>query len=365
MTRILVIDDDEMVRQSVGNVLLGSGYSVLLAESGQKGIELAQNHQIDLIVCDVVMENLDGFAVIDRLRMDPATSAIPFIFMTGVTDAEIRQKGMALGADTVLIKPFALSELLSAVETRLSKHKEMLAQVRPPKTPEKSPLSAELPRKMRTPLSTIIGLAEIIGDEENSLPATEIARLGKLICRAGEKLQRILKNFMIYSKIDTLDPGSEEIKDLRRGKTSSAADVIKAVSRRKAELYWRMADLQVDLIDSSVAVAPEALQLIVGELIDNAFKFSQAGTQVSVSLSAGGGRFGLIIKDHGRGMTKAQIAAIISPGKKRWDLLDQEGDGLGLLLAKRLTEVYGGMMEFETTTGKGMTVMVTLPLSVG
>jgi signal transduction histidine kinase len=353
-----------MVRQSVGNVLQGSGYSVLLAESGQKGIELAQNHQIDLIVCDVVMEHLDGFAVIDRLRMDPATSAIPFIFMTGVTDAEIRQKGMALGADTVLIKPFALSELLATVEARLSKHKEMLAQVRIPKASERSPLSADLPKKVRTPLSTIVGLAEIVGDEENSLPAAEIARLGKLICRAGEKLQRVLRNFMVYSRIDSLDPNSEELRELRRGKTTSAADVAKAVSRKKAELYWRMPDLQVDLIDSSVAAGPEALETIIGELIDNAFKFSQAGTQVSVTLSANGGRFGLSIRDHGRGMSKAQIAAIVSPGMRRWELLEQEGDGLGLLLAKRLTEALGGMMEFESANGKGTTVTVTLPLAV-
>ena len=125
MKRVLVIDDDEMYRKMVVSNLKQAGFSVLEASDGAKAIELAQTNHSDLIICDVMMDKLDGFGVLERLHMDPSTCTIPFIFMTGLSDKESMRKGMTCGADDFLVKPFTATELMSAVEARLIKHQEM------------------------------------------------------------------------------------------------------------------------------------------------------------------------------------------------------------------------------------------------
>jgi DNA-binding response OmpR family regulator len=115
MRRILVIDDDEICRRTVATVLEQSGYTVMQANDGEAGVQIALRDPPDLIVTDVVMPKLDGFGVFDALQTDPRTSSIPFIFMTGLVDREAGWRGMRLGSAEVLIKPFALTELISKV----------------------------------------------------------------------------------------------------------------------------------------------------------------------------------------------------------------------------------------------------------
>ena len=124
MNRILLIDDEQAYRQTIGNALRQSGYCVFEAGDGERGIEIAQNERVDLIISDVVMEKLDGFAMIDRLRMDPATCTIPFILMTGLADHESRRRGMTLGADDFLVKPFNPDLLFATLLKWLDKRPE-------------------------------------------------------------------------------------------------------------------------------------------------------------------------------------------------------------------------------------------------
>ena len=121
MTRILVIDDDDLYRRSVSNVLRLSGFDVLEAANGETGVEIAQTLAPNLVMCDVMMKRCDGFEVIDRLRTDPSTSEIPFIFMSGLSDEGTVGKGMNLGADDFLVKPFSFSDLLAAVDAQFMK----------------------------------------------------------------------------------------------------------------------------------------------------------------------------------------------------------------------------------------------------
>ena len=124
MKRILVIDDDEICRRTIVAVLEQSDYQVMQADNGETGVTQALQDTPDLIVTDVVMPRLDGFGVFDTLRAHPATRSIPFIFTTGFVDKEGARRGPALGGDALLIKPFALTELLASVKECLSKSPE-------------------------------------------------------------------------------------------------------------------------------------------------------------------------------------------------------------------------------------------------
>lgn len=121
MTRILVIEDDPTVRKLILKFLQSEGFEVMSAENGSSGIELAQMQEPDLIVCDVMMPECNGYEVLERLQTDPATARIPFIFLTAKIDKADLRHGMDLGADDYLTKPFQRHELINAVTARLAK----------------------------------------------------------------------------------------------------------------------------------------------------------------------------------------------------------------------------------------------------
>jgi two-component system, OmpR family, alkaline phosphatase synthesis response regulator PhoP len=128
MKTILVIEDEQTVRESILDLLEAEGFQGIGGENGSVGVKLAHDRHPDLILCDVQMPDLDGFTVLTQLRQSPETAGIPFIFLTArTTKADIRY-GMELGADDYLTKPCTAAELLGAVSGRLAKYEAMAAQ---------------------------------------------------------------------------------------------------------------------------------------------------------------------------------------------------------------------------------------------
>lgn len=118
---VLIIEDNEDIRESTAEILKLADYQVYTAENGKKGLELAQNHQPDIILCDIMMPELDGYGVLYMLNKNEQTASIPFIFITAKTERVDMRRGMEMGADDYLTKPFGDMELLNAIETRLQK----------------------------------------------------------------------------------------------------------------------------------------------------------------------------------------------------------------------------------------------------
>lgn len=121
MKRILLIEDNQDIRENTSEILSLADYEVLTAENGKVGVQLVQREKPDLIICDIMMPELDGYGVLHILSKNPETAKIPFIFLTAKTEKADIRKGMELGADDYLTKPFSDTELLNAIETRLRK----------------------------------------------------------------------------------------------------------------------------------------------------------------------------------------------------------------------------------------------------
>jgi len=128
MKKILVIEDQEEVRENICEILELTGYEVRSAENGKRGCESAVQWTPDLILCDVMMPELDGFGVLKILRKRPDTQTIPLVFLTAKVEPADLRKGMGLGADDYLMKPFDDTELLEAVELRLKKREVEVEQ---------------------------------------------------------------------------------------------------------------------------------------------------------------------------------------------------------------------------------------------
>ena len=121
MKQILLIEDEVKLRENTAEILELSGFEVITAENGKVGVEIALENTPDLVVCDVMMPVLDGYGVLQAFHNHPTLSAVPFIFLTAKSERIDFRKGMELGADDYLTKPFGINELITAINTRLQK----------------------------------------------------------------------------------------------------------------------------------------------------------------------------------------------------------------------------------------------------
>jgi CheY-like chemotaxis protein len=119
MTKILVIEDEDTVRENILELLDAEGFDAIAAENGRIGLNLAQQQLPDLILCDVRMPELDGYGVLTGLQQQPITAAIPFIFLTAKAAKTDLSHGLELGATAYITKPFTLAELLGVIESQI------------------------------------------------------------------------------------------------------------------------------------------------------------------------------------------------------------------------------------------------------
>ena len=125
METILIIEDTFQLRENIAEVLTMEGYSVLQADNGDTGVQLAKEYSPDLILCDIMMPGSDGFEVLQQLKDRDGQIQFPFIFISALEERKKVREGMELGADDYLVKPFSIDELLKTVSVRLEKHKSI------------------------------------------------------------------------------------------------------------------------------------------------------------------------------------------------------------------------------------------------
>jgi signal transduction histidine kinase len=382
MQKILVIDDEAMFREATACALQRRGFETVEAVDGVEGAEMARRLLPDLIICDVNMNRVDGYALLERLRQEPATAAIPFILMTGMNDAESMRRGMNLGADDYLPKPFTAPQLFSAVEARLKQQQLVRQQAEKKLSDLRSNLSLALPHEMITPLNGIFGLAQILSTDAESLSPAEVAEFGTTILQSAERLHRTVQNFLLFGQLEMQAGDPQLLAALRQKRTGNLRDLIGSRARLRAEAAARILDLQlseglsegsvngIDLLENSalpltdpiLAMAEDLFTKLVDELLDNAFKFSEAGTIVRVESGLATGEFTLSIIDQGRGMTADQIAALGAYAQFNRRSNEQQGSGLGLAIARRITELHGGRLTLQSQPGAGTTATVKLPV---
>lgn len=361
MKKILVIDDEDWLREMVNVVLDNRGFSVIEAENGSRGIELARQHLPDFVLCDVNMQQTNGYLTLAALRETPATAAIPFILMTGYADPAGMRHGMELGADDYLPKPFTAEQLCGAVEARLRKAQEMRQVAERKLADLRDSISLALPHELRTPLNGILAYGEILSTDAEALQPGEVAEMGQVISESGRRLMRLIENFLIYAQLELLGSDPAKAATLRKKATQFPVRVIEDKAHTIAETMRRSTDLTLTLQDRPVPMAEEYLSKIVDELLQNAFKFSKPNTAVRVVLENTGGAFALSVTDQGRGLSPEQIAKIGAYMQFDRKMQEQQGLGLGLTICRRLADMHGGTLVIQSQPGAGTTVTVRLP----
>jgi len=361
MKKVLVIDDTPEIRMIIEETLNMFGFETVLAEDGERGIVLARKHLPDLIICDVNMPKLDGFGTLTQLREHESTATIPFMFLSGAVERPNVRRGMELGADDYITKPFTPSELLAAVNARLEKQKEIERKSEKKLDELRGKMTLALPHELRTPLNGIMGLATLLIDDHTKMKPEELLENARLIHLSAERLHRLIENFLAYAQIELMAKDAKSILGTASASSTAIAPIITDSANSVATRWKRDADLRLEVRGATVAVIGDNLQKIVEELMDNAFKFSEPGTPVRVVAGALDQTFSLNIINTGRGMTTEQIASIGPHVQFEREKYEQQGAGLGLIIAKRLTELNGGHFSVNSAPGQQTRVTVSFP----
>lgn len=362
MAKILVIEDEESIRENILDLLEAENFEGIGAINGQVGIKLANEQIPDLILCDMMMPEVDGHGVLKALRSEPLTATIPFIFLTAKADKSDIRTGMELGADDYITKPCTPQELLKAIAIRLEKQKTISRQSQKTLDELRTNISMSLPHELRTPLNAIMGFSELILSEYQVLEESDILEMIGQIQTSGHRLYRLIQNFLLYAELEIAATNPELLKEMRNSEFSCVKSLLTQKARQQAKHANRVDDLQLNLHDSSVAIDSVRLAKIVEELLDNAFKFSLEGTPVVLSTLVENQTFILSVKDQGRGMTADQIAQLEAYRQFDRKIYQQAGLGLGLAIVQRLAELHGGKFKIESLPQQETIVCVSLPV---
>lgn len=354
---ILVIEDSEDLRRDIIEMLTMVGYTTSGARNGVVGVDEARRLKPDLILCDIMMPELDGYGVLKTLRENIDTASIPFIFLTAKTEHLDQRQGMVLGADDFLTKPFMAEELLESIDTQLKKRQEQLLAVRKRIDDLTSSIALALPHEMRTPLNTVIGFSEMLQMEAQNLKPDQVAGWAGHINSSGYRLLHVVENYLLYVRlqlmIDNNIKGADD--EMMHGMYST----IEGQALDKAEKANRQDDLSLDIEKApTLKIKDEFGIKIVDEIIDNAFKFSKAGQKVHVKSYLDGKEYVLVVEDNGRGMSTEQINDVNAFMQFERENYEQQGAGLGLSLIKQLCEIYDIKFASIGEKDKGITATI-------
>ncbi|MCX6915856.1 MAG: response regulator [Verrucomicrobia bacterium] len=349
--KLLVIDDELMFCQVLIKFLSKQGFQVVAASEGKAGVELAAEMLPDLIVCDLKMPVMDGYAVLAALRRDPRLADIPLIFLTGQSEpCQVRQ-GMNLGADDYLTKPVNLDDLLSAVQARLGRRRAQ-RQRQEKQLERATQLFGGIMHDLRDPLFVVLGYTDLLRDGQGKTdggreqPKQILDRMQQAVLRMQAIVSETL--FLARSRMQRLpfDPGPFDLRDFCE---QMVAD------------HEASGRLEFQGTAGRFPITADALRLrqALDNLVSNALKYSDG--KVVLSLSASADHYLIEVRDQGIGIPADEQGEIFEPFFRASNTGSRTGHGLGLSAVKSCIEQHGGSVRFTSDCEQGTTFIVELP----
>lgn len=361
--KILIIEDNQQVRENIVEILESEGYEMYQAEGGYSGLDISKRVQPDLIICDIMMPEIDGFEVLEKMRKNVLTSNIPFIFLTAKDTREDLRKGMQLGADDYISKPFTIEEILNAVTIRLERIKEFKRKSEEKLNELTLNLGVPVAKELSDPLRAIIGFSSMILTEYNHMSKSEIVEFISLIYNAGVKLNKIVTKTMLYYRLESLSVQKGDIDGLLNMQVENPKEVIFSIANELSVNASRVNDISIEFENAPVKIPEQFLKDLFKELIENALNFSPKNTPVKISAHIDKNKLIVKIADKGIGMSEEQIADISAFMNVSFAANDKKGIGLGIIIVKRILKLFSGSISVDSEIGNGTNVVISLQLA--
>ena len=355
MHKILVIDDESDLLEGISDILRFEGYEIHVAQNGREGYDKIVELTPDLILCDILMPEVDGFQLKERLKVDTSLAVIPFIFISALSQKEVIRKGMNVGANDFLIKPFSRIDLLKTVHARLDAKQSHEIVAESSLNELRKNITISFPHELKTPLNSILGFTQVIKSNIDFLDTDELLRMVSVIDDSGHRMFDLVKKYLLYVELET---SPEMIVDTC---DTSIIDAIESSVSKCVLEFGRAEDIHQSGNPFSTAIRCEHLGFVLNEIINNAFKFSTAGDRISIEYYVKNERGFVSVSDEGDGIGgSAKVGAFNQIDR---EINEQQGLGVGLHLSNEILKRYNGKMFIRNNTPKGTVVKLEFPLA--
>lgn len=349
---ILIVDDEMGPRESL-RMILSPHYNVTVAEGGARAIEMLGQIPIDLATLDLKMPGIPGIKVLEKLKeYDPDIEAI---IVTGYGSMDTAVDGLRLGAFDYISKPFDVTHILSLVSKALQRRhaKLRLRQL-------KSDFLSNVSHELRTPISVVVGFVYLLLNQVIGKLSEEQEKVLEKVYRNSEELLELIDNVLCMSSMNAGDlaPVHEKF-DLIALVRDTLARYEKAIASKEIRLSVQIPSESILMVSDRSKV-----ERILQNLLNNAVKFtSQGRIGVKVSKFPDSKTAELEISDTGIGIHPDKVEAMLEPFQQMDTSSRREfsGLGLGLTVARRLTDTLGGSMQIKSQLNSGTYVLVCLP----
>lgn len=349
MEKILLVEDEVIIRASIAEILRHYNYDVVVAENGKQGLLTALAEKPDLIVCDVMMPEMDGFEMLSELRKQ-ADFDIPFIFLTARVQADDIREGMNLGADDYIFKPFKSADLVKAIETRLNKRKQVLARIADKTQDLENVIRLMIGHEFNTPMNGIKAMSEFIHQNLEKYNDAELLEFSNYLSISAARLQTTFEKVRKVYEVKEFDK-----QDIAGEQCPMVINTIVQISRALAEKSERIHDLVLgNLDDIDLQVKANLLFTALYEIIENAFKFSKRGTQVWIEAHKTSSTYEISVTDAGDTITAEALTTYKSFKQFDRSKYEQQGLGAGLALTISILEKYDATIAFSNHTPTGI-----------
>lgn len=339
---VLVIDDNLQNRHLAEAQLASAGYEVVLAESGEKGLERFLERTPDLVLLDVKMPGMDGFETCRRMRQLPGGNDVPIVFVTAAHDLESYQKALSCGADDFLSKPVQQTELLLRVRSLVRIRRQQKALVTAQR--QKEDLQALVVHDLKNPLTTI--LANVAFALRDARLSAEVREALDDVLGATRTMHRMVMNLLDISRSEdgALTPRLTDV-----NVPELLGSVVSEMTRRADEAGQRL-ELSASLRSPVVRADRDLLRRVVENLVDNALKYTPSGGTIRVEAEREDGRLRVSVRDQGRGIPPSQRERIF----EKYAQLEQRDEpylrtsrGLGLVFCRLAVQAHRGRIWVE------------------
>ena len=363
--RILVVEDHTPLLTAIEDVLAGQGYTVSTATDGAEALQVMEKVTPDLIVADIMMPRMDGYAFYDAVRARPEWVPIPFIFLTAKAGKDDILKGKGLGVEDYLTKPFSPEELVVAVGARLGRARAIRETMGMEFDQLKQQIVTVLGHELRTPLTYVMGYTGLALEDLSSLTPDALQGFLYGIKKGADRLNGLLEELLLLLRLDT-GQTAEEFAMLTSVRRDLGMILTRTVRTHVGTAVAKGVSLQTKVEPDLPPVKLCEPQFVdaLGRLVDNGIKFSRGeGKQVTVSARATGDWVEVSVADEGVGIPAKEIPHLFERFRQiDRDRMEQQGVGLGLAIAHELIHLHNGEIVVESTPRQGSTFTVRLPV---
>lgn len=358
--KILVIEDEDEIRENIARIFELSDYEVSTAINGKYGLVETKKHHPDIIICDIVMPEMDGITFLNFLNNDKEISSIPVIFLTAKPNDPHLKNGLKYGAETIINKPFDIDDLLNAVESRLLKKQQNVKLYENKINILQSNISRSLPHEIRTPMNAILGYSDFLINNHTIIEDADRLDIYNEINVSAKRLQRILDNFLTYASLNNIIHSSDDLHNYRNTKMEFINYSIEDMVKLKIYENDRLDDLVLDLNDGDAYISEIYLSKMLDEIIDNCIKFSKEGQTISAKSFTEDKYYIIEITDNGIGMTEEQLEMLDAYIQFDRHKNEQQGAGLGLAIVKKIVDLFDGKIYIRSQKNKFTTIRIFL-----